>query len=178
MKTKIILTIVGTAIFFGGELFAQRMPQDSWYLHKEFRGDIEGGKFNGVRHASSDTSGNIYVADDANHQVQVFDGNGNFLRKWGGYGTSVGKFARPHGIHVSSANKVYVAEYDGDRVQMFDTQGNYLKTFGRGGSGDGQMNGGPGCDHGFRWECLCCRCRSTSDHGFFIQRIIFAAVGQ
>ena len=45
MKTKIILTIVGTAIFFGGELFAQRMPQDSWYLYKEFRGDIEGGKF-------------------------------------------------------------------------------------------------------------------------------------
>lgn len=141
MKTKLILTIVGTAIFFGGELFAQRMPQDSWYLHKEFRGDIEGGKFNGPRHASSDTSGNIYVADDANHQVQVFDGSGNFLRKWGGYGTSVGKFARPHGIHVSSANKVYVAEYDGDRVQMFDNQGNYLKTFGRGGSGDGQMNG-------------------------------------
>lgn len=141
MKTKIILTIVGTAIFFGGELFAQRMPQDSWYLYKEFRGDIEGGKFNGVRHASSDTSGNIYAADDSNHQVQVFDGNGNFMRKWGGYGTSLGKFARPHGIHVSSANKVYVAEYDGDRVQMFDTQGNYLKTFGRGGSGDGQMNG-------------------------------------
>ena len=141
MKTKIILTIVGTAIFFGGELFAQRMPQDSWYLYKEFRGDIEGGKFNGPRHASSDTSGNIYVADDANHQVQVFDGNGNFLRKWGGYGTSLGKFTRPHGIHVSSANKVYVAEYHGDRVQMFDTQGNYLKTFGRGGSGDGQMNG-------------------------------------
>ena len=141
MKTKLILTIVGTAIFFGGELFAQRMPQDSWYLHKEFRGDIEGGKFNGPRHASSDTSGNIYVADDANHQVQVFDGNGNFLRKWGGYGTSLGKFARPFGIHVSSANKVYVTEYDGDRVQMFDSQGNYLKTFGRGGSGDGQMNG-------------------------------------
>ena len=141
MKLKIILTIVGTAIFFGGELFAQRMPQDSWYLHKEFRGDIEGGKFNNPRNASSDTSGNIYVADDANHQVQVFDGNGNFLRKWGGYGTSVGKFARPHGIHVSPTNNVYVAEYDGDRVQMFNAQGNYLKTFGRSGSGDGQMNG-------------------------------------
>lgn len=141
MKTKIILTIVGTAIFFGGELFAQRMPQDSWYLYKEFRGDIEGGKFNNPRNASSDTSGNIYVADDSNHQVQVFDGNGNFLRKWGGYGTSVGKFARPHGIHVSPTNKVYIAEYDGDRVQMFDTQGNYLRTYGRSGSGDGQMNG-------------------------------------
>ena len=141
MKTKIILTIVGTAIFFGGELFAQRMPQDSWYLYKEFRGDIEGGKFNNPRNASSDTSGNIYVADDSNHQVQVFDGNGNFLRKWGGYGTSVGKFARPYGIHVSPTNKVYIAEYDGDRVQMFDTQGNYLRTYGRSGSGDGQMNG-------------------------------------
>jgi len=33
---------------------------------------------------AEDGSGNIYVADDSNHQVQVFDGNGTFLRKWGG----------------------------------------------------------------------------------------------
>jgi len=140
MKTKLILTIVGTAIFFGGELFAQRMPQDSWYLHKEFRGSIEGGKLYYPRFVAADASNNIYVADSANHQIQVFDSTGNFLRKWGSYGSSAGQMNNPFGICVSS-NKVYVSEWDGDRVQVFDLQGTFLKAMGRSGSGDGQMTG-------------------------------------
>ena len=140
MKTKIILTIVGTAIFFGGELFAQRMPQDSWYLYKEFRGDIEGGKLYNPRFVAADASNNIYVADYGNHQIQVFDSTGNFLRKWGSYGSSAGQMSGPFGICVSS-NKVYVSEWDGDRVQVFDLQGTFLKAMGRNGSGDGQMTG-------------------------------------
>jgi sugar lactone lactonase YvrE len=140
MKIKIILTIVGTAIFFGGELFAQRMPQDSWYLYKEFRGDIEGGKLYNPRFVAADASNNIYVADASNHQIQVFDSAGNFLRKWGSYGSSAGQMNTPWGICVSS-NKVYVSEWDGDRVQVFDLQGTFLKAMGRNGSGDGQMTG-------------------------------------
>ena len=140
MKTKLILTIVGTAIFFGGELFAQRMPQDSWYLHKEFRGDIEGGKLYNPRFVAADASNNIYVADASNHQIQVFDSTGNFLRKWGSYGSSAGQLNNPFGICVSS-NKVYVSEWDGDRVQVFDLHGTFLKAMGRNGSGDGQMTG-------------------------------------
>ena len=140
MKIKLILTIVGTAIFFGGELFAQRMPQDSWYLHKEFRGSIEGGKLHNPRFVAADASNNIYVADASNHQIQVFDSNGNFLRKWGSYGSNPGQLNNPFGICVSS-NKVYVSEWDGDRVQVFDLQGTFLKSMGRSGSGDGQMTG-------------------------------------
>ena len=140
MKTKLILTIFGTAIFFGGELFAQRMPQDSWYLYKEFRGDIEGGKLYNPRFVAADASNNIYVADASNHQIQVFDSTGNFLRKWGSYGSNAGQLNNPYGICVSS-NKVYVSEWDGDRVQVFDLQGTFLKAMGRNGSGDGQMTG-------------------------------------
>jgi len=120
---------------------AQRMPQDSWYLAKEFRGDIEGGKLNAPRNASADRFGNIYVADDSNHQIQVFDADGNFLRKWGGYGTAIGMFARPHGVYVSSDDKVYVAEYDGDRVQVFDLNGKFIRVVGQTGTGDGQLAG-------------------------------------
>ena len=116
MKTKIPVILIGIGTLACGNLSAQRMPQDSWYLFREFRGDIEGGKFYHPRNSSSDSSGNIYIADDYNHQVQVFDANGNFLRKWGGYGTTPGKFARPFGMHVSADNQVYVTEYDADRV--------------------------------------------------------------
>ena len=30
-----------------------------------------------------DASGYVYVADDANHRVQKFDTNGNFISEWG-----------------------------------------------------------------------------------------------
>ena len=140
MKTKIILTFLGIGALACGNLPAQRMPQDSWYLFKEFRGDIEGGKLYNPRFVAADASNNIYVADSANHQIQVFDSAGNFLRKWGSYGSNAGQLNNPFGICISS-NKVYVSEWDGDRVQVFDLQGTFLKAMGRNGSGDGQMTG-------------------------------------
>jgi sugar lactone lactonase YvrE len=101
---------------------------------------IEGGKLYNPRFVAADASNNIYVADASNHQIQVFDSAGNFLRKWGSYGSSAGQLNNPYGICVSS-NKVYVSEWDGDRVQVFDLQGTFLKAMGRNGSGDGQMTG-------------------------------------
>ena len=140
MKTKIILTLIGIGALACGNLPAQRMPQDSWYLFKEFRGDIEGGKLYNPRFVGADASNNVYVADDYNHQIQVFDSTGNFLRKWGSYGSNPGQMNRPLGLCVTS-NRVYVTEWDGDRVQVFDLQGNFVRAMGRNGSGDGQMTG-------------------------------------
>ena len=139
MKTKILSILIGIGALACGDLFAQRMPQDSWYLFKQFRGDTEGGKFNSPRHASVDSSGNIYVADYGNHQIQVFDVNGNFLRKWGGYGTEPGRFMGPSGVHVSADNKVYVSEMEGDRVQVFDLLGKPLRAIGPFNNTQGQM---------------------------------------
>jgi sugar lactone lactonase YvrE len=140
MKTKIILTFIGIGALACGHLSAQRMPQDSWYLFKEFRGDIEGGKLQNPRFVAADASNNIYVADQSNHQIQVFDSTGNFLRKWGSYGSNPGQMNEPFGICVQS-NRVYVSEWAGDRVQVFDLQGNFVRAMGRNGSGDGQMTG-------------------------------------
>jgi len=140
MKIKIILTIVGTAIFFGGELFAQRMPQDSWYLFKEFRGDNNGGKFYHPHDAALGPDGNLYVADRNNYQVQVFDQSGNFLRKWGSNGTKTGEFSELTGIHVDADGKVFVCEWQNGRVQVFNSQGQFIRTMGRSGNGDGQLN--------------------------------------
>src|SRR5206468_1027667 len=39
--------------------------------------------------------GTVYVADTANHRVQVFDPSGTFLRAWGSYGTGDGQFLEP-----------------------------------------------------------------------------------
>ena len=139
MKTKVtILGVILFALFAATSSWAE--PQDNWYIAKEFRGDLEGGKFNNPHDAHLGPDGNIYVADRYNHQVQVFDGDGNFLRKWGGYGTAFGKFNETTGIHVSPQGKVYVSELQNHRVQVFDLQGTFLLSMGQTGNGDGQLN--------------------------------------
>ena len=40
-----------------------------------------------------DRTGNIYVTDAGNERVQVFTTEGQFLRKWGSFGSGDGQFA-------------------------------------------------------------------------------------
>ena len=115
------------------------MPQDSWYLAKEFRGDIEGGKFFNPSEAAIGPDSLLYIADRFNHQVQVFDLEGNFIRKWGAYGTQAGSFNEPTGIYVSTNGLVYVCDYN-HRIQIFDNAGKLIRTFGEYGTGPGRLN--------------------------------------
>jgi len=96
------------------------------FMHKwgsEGRGD---GQFNGPSGISVDGTGNVYVADLANHRVQVFDSGGRFLGKWGSWGHDTGKFEDPCGIAVDGAGNVYVADSPRHRVQIFDGNGRFL----------------------------------------------------
>jgi len=108
-----------------------------------------------------DSAGNVYVADSGNQRIQKFDGDGNFLRMWGGgvntgagdpdictvdtdcqIGTSgggAGQFGSPTGIAIDSSDNVYVAESGNHRIQKFDSNGNFLLMWGSGvntGGGD------------------------------------------
>jgi len=40
-------------------------------------------QFNWPKLAATDTSGNVYVADQVNNRIQKFDSGGKFLTKWG-----------------------------------------------------------------------------------------------
>lgn len=67
-----------------------------------------------------DSSGNIYVADNHNNRIQVFDSSGNFLRKFGSFGGGDGQFWGPWGIALDSSGNIYVADTDDERFQVFD----------------------------------------------------------
>lgn len=93
-------------------------------------------------------SGNVdvYVADEGNHRVQKFDGNGAFLTKWGACGSANGEFGGPLGIVIDdakaglSAIRVYVTDGANGRIQQFDTDGVHLRSIASHGPGDGQLN--------------------------------------
>jgi hypothetical protein len=90
-------------------------------------------------------AGNVYVADQGNNRVDVFDSAGGFLFAFGGAGAGSGQFAQPQGIAIDrnpaslSYRDVYVFDGNNFRVQKFDREGNFLLEFGSKGSGSGQF---------------------------------------
>jgi DNA-binding beta-propeller fold protein YncE len=98
----------------------------------------------------------LYVVDAGNDRIASFDGDGRFLRAWGGPGDDAGRF-RFHlpdrcefsdrgcaaevggGVAVDDQDRVYVADYANHRVQQFDPAGRLLAVWGREGDRPGEF---------------------------------------
>ena len=91
--------------------------------------------------SAAGSQGLVYVVDEDNHRIQKFDSVGNFITKWGGFGSGDGQFSSPSGISVDSQGLVYVVDEDNHRIQKFDSDGNFISKWGSEGSGgDGQFS--------------------------------------
>lgn len=64
--------------------------------------------------------GALYVTDEGNHRVLVFDASGALLAELGSRGSSLGRFRSPKGAAVSALSYLYVADRGNERVQKFD----------------------------------------------------------
>ena len=136
-----LLLLAASFFFFASQpVGAQRMPQDSWYLAKEFPAGGTG-KFSNPYDVAVGPDGNLYVADHSNQQIQVLDADGLFLRAWTGSSAGVpnGSFY-PRSIAVGADGKVYVADGNSNRVVVFDAQGKFVRSMGQQGSSEGQLN--------------------------------------
>ena len=87
----------------------------------------------------TDRDSNVIVADRSNNRIQVFDINGNFLRKFGTSGSRNGQFDRPAGVCVDNQNRIVVADKDNHRVQIFKLDGSFVLKFGERGGKNGQF---------------------------------------
>jgi len=96
--------------------------------------------------------GRLYVADQQNHRVQIFDREGNFLAKWGEYGAALGEFgmpgtrcarvAGPHFIAISRDGDVWTTEGSVRRVQRFTPDGVSIAGWVKNTEGPGGFAGG------------------------------------
>jgi len=67
-----------------------------------------------------DASGRVYVADEWNSRVQVFDSSGAYLTTLAGsWGATSGSMIGPSGIALDGSGNVYVADRDNHRIQKF-----------------------------------------------------------
>lgn len=74
--------------------------------------------------------GNLYVADQVNNRVQIFDSNGNFLSQIGAQNDQQIKFEAPHGITLDKNGNIYVANLGHQKIVVLDADGNLKFEFG------------------------------------------------
>ncbi|GAB4444246.1 MAG: hypothetical protein Kow00120_13880 [Anaerolineae bacterium] len=91
--------------------------------------------------------GRIFVADTWNHRIQVFTPEGEFVTKWGQFGTDNDPYAfyGPRNVAVQG-EEVFVVDTGNKRVRVYDLEGNFLRDIGSGGLGPGELNEPVGLD--------------------------------
>ncbi len=87
-----------------------------------------------------DSRDRLYVTDEYNHRVSVFDSDGKFLEKWGVRGSGPDRINGPAGIAIDDADNVYVADQHNHRIQKFTADGEWIGGWGAPGSGEGEFN--------------------------------------
>ena len=86
------------------------------------------------------SNGNLILADDFNHRIQIYDADQNLKKSFGRKGKNPGEFHYPKGITTDRGGNIYVADSWNHRVQKFDAQGNHLLSIGSSGEGKDQLN--------------------------------------
>jgi DNA-binding beta-propeller fold protein YncE len=84
------------------------------------------GKFNQPKDVAFDSAGNVYIADNENHRIQVFTKEGEYLRMFG----DKSYLEYPTGISIDSNDVVYVSILYMRRVVIFTSEGENVKKFG------------------------------------------------
>ena len=90
--------------------------------------------------AISPITGQVYIADNNNHRIQVLNPDLIFSHSFGSEGSANGQFIRPSDIAIDSQGLVYVADYGNHRIQKFTPNGKFMAQFGSYGSGPEQLN--------------------------------------
>lgn len=90
-----------------------------------------------------DSNDRLYVVDQGNDRIQIFDASGSYSRTVPADGVmdspTNGHFENPWAVYVDNSGNMYVADNTG-RVQKFDSTGNWVFTFGSLGTGNGQFS--------------------------------------
>jgi hypothetical protein len=92
-----------------------------------------GGSFEYPMNLTTDSSGNIYLAD-CGHTVSKFDSLGNFMSSIGDgtSGTDERQFVCPSGVVIDSGGNIYVLENGNHRIQKFSSSGIFINVWGSG----------------------------------------------
>jgi DNA-binding beta-propeller fold protein YncE len=98
------------------------------------------GEFNRAEGMGFDNQDRLYVADSCNHRIQIFSGDGTWLKTFGRPGRSSGELSYPYDVRVDREGRQFVCEFGNSRIQVFDAQNRPLEILGGPGTRPGQFN--------------------------------------
>jgi len=83
--------------------------------------------FAGIRSVAFDRRDNLYVLDQQNNRVVVFDATGRYLRQFGRKGQGPGEFGAPMQLAVTTDDQVVVSDLGNRAFIVFRTDGEYVR---------------------------------------------------
>ena len=87
-----------------------------------------------------DSQQRLYVSDEWNQRISVFDTQGSLLDEWGQPGSGDGQLNRPSGIAFDLRENLLVVDALNHRIQEFSRDGRFLAKWGEYGTNPGQFN--------------------------------------
>jgi tripartite motif-containing protein 71 len=116
------------------------VPGDEELLAEFFKWGEGDGRCTWPFGVAIDSQENVYVSDEWQNQISIFDNDGNFQGKWGKAGSGDGELSRPAGLVCDEDDNLYVVDSGNNRIQKFTKDGKFLAKCGKAGSGDGEFN--------------------------------------
>lgn len=87
------------------------------------------GQFHSPRGIAVASDGQVFVIDEINNRIQVFDDTGHFIRTWGSTSLADDGFLAPQGVVTDVLGHICVAQGDLTIVQSFTTEGAFLSAW-------------------------------------------------
>lgn len=97
----------------------QVLDKEGAFIRKWGRNCDTFGCFSRAKGIGLDSRGNVYVADAAFNNVQIFSPDGELLLFFGGIGNGPGQLWLPAGLHVDEKDRVYVVSQYNWRVNVY-----------------------------------------------------------
>lgn len=76
------------------------------------------------------SKGNLYIVDQVNNRVQIFDSSGDFLDQISDRNNQQIKFESPHGIAVDKNDNIYIVDLGRQKIIVLDPDGKLKFEFG------------------------------------------------
>ena len=87
-----------------------------------------------------DANHRLYISDEWNQKITIFDEKGNFLSEWGEAGTDHGQLNRPNGLAFDNNQRLLVVDALNHRIQRFEYDGTFIDAWGQKGTKHGQFD--------------------------------------
>lgn len=83
--------------------------------------------------------GTIYIGDDGEGQIEMFDANHSSIGNFGSLGCGDGQFQRLTALMIDDKDKIYAVDSYLARIQVFNRNGKFLRKFGNQGKQNDQL---------------------------------------